>query len=259
MENSGGYEEQGWCHEHNSESQRFDGHPIDDPRIREENRINRNIVERGLAQAHQAVVLMRRPQMYKENMMNCMPAEIASSARPQGYSENAINRVPPDIYQTQQEYASGRQSTQVNQQRQANEGVSDNSINRDFMGYQTVGVPEEAINMNNLPQKQNIHQEYDRGDITSSGNGQFFASQMQQTNLSNRGSKAMQVDHVEEQCVTRRNTFSGKNPLNLEDTERPVFANNYYAGDNPHQMFREVGQNHNERSDYLNFHHTLQD
>ena len=195
--------------------------------------------------------------MYRANTMNHMPTETASPARPQGYSKNVIDWVPPDIYRTQQEYASGRQGTQVNQQRQANEGVSDNSINQDILGYQTIGVAEEVINTNNLPQKQNIHQDYDRRDVNASRNGQFSMSQTQQTNLSNRRSKAVQVDHVEAQCVPRRNTFSGKNPLYLEDTKRPVFVNNYYAGDNMQQMFHEVGQS-SERSDFWNFCHNSQ-
>ena len=59
----------------------------------------------------------------------------------------------------------------------------------------------------------------------------------------------VQVDHVEEQYVIKRNTFSGKNPLYIEDTERPVFVNNYYAGDNPQQMFREATGNPCRRSD----------
>ena len=58
---------------------------------------------------------------------------------------------------------------------------------------------------------------------------------------------------MEEQYVIRRNTFSGKNPLYIEDTERPVFANNYYAGDNPQQMFREVRENLSGKSDNSNF------
>ena len=48
--------------------------------------------------------------------------------------------------------------------------------------------------------------------------------------------------------------FSGKNPLYIEDTERPVFVNNYYAGDNPQQMFHEIGQKYSKKSDYSNFH-----
>ena len=59
----------------------------------------------------------------------------------------------------------------------------------------------------------------------------------------------VQVDHVEEQYVTRRNTFSGKNPLCIENTERPVFVNNYYAGDNPQQ----VRENFKGKSNNLNF------
>ena len=58
---------------------------------------------------------------------------------------------------------------------------------------------------------------------------------------------------MEEQYVIRRNTFSGKNPLYIEDTERLVFVKNYYAGDNPQQMFREIGQKHSEKRDYSNF------
>ena len=35
---------------------------------------------------------------------------------------------------------------------------------------------------------------------------------------------------------TRRNTFNGKNPLCIEETERPIFVNEYYAGDNPQHV-----------------------
>ena len=71
----------------------------------------------------------------------------------------------------------------------------------------------------------------------------------------------VQVDHVEEQCVIRRNMFSGKNPLCIEEMERPVFVNNYYAGDNPQQMFCEIGQKYSEKNDYSNFrlHHVQLD
>ena len=50
----------------------------------------------------------------------------------------------------------------------------------------------------------------------------------------------------------RRNTFSGKNVLCIEETERPVFVNNYYAGDNPQQMFCEVRENYSGKCDNLN-------
>ena len=63
----------------------------------------------------------------------------------------------------------------------------------------------------------------------------------------------VQVDHVEEQYVIKRNTFSGKNPLYIEDTERPVFVNNYYVGDNPQRMFCEVRGNPCGRSDNSNY------
>ena len=61
------------------------------------------------------------------------------------------------------------------------------------------------------------------------------------------------MDHVEEQYVIKRNTFSGKNPLYIEDTERPVFVNNYYMGDNPQQMFREIRRNSCGKSDNSNY------
>ena len=47
--------------------------------------------------------------------------------------------------------------------------------------------------------------------------------------------------------------FSGKNPLYIEDTERPVFMNNYYAGDNPQQMFLEIRGNSCGKSDNSNY------
>ena len=58
---------------------------------------------------------------------------------------------------------------------------------------------------------------------------------------------------MEEQYIIKRNTFSGKNPLYIEENERPVFVNNYYAGDNPQQMFREVRGNPCGRSDNSNY------
>ena len=70
----------------------------------------------------------------------------------------------------------------------------------------------------------------------------FFFPQKRHTQ-EERKSKVVQVDHVEEQYVIKRNTFSGKNPLYIEDTERPVFVNNYYVGDNPQQMFHEIRGN----------------
>ena len=58
---------------------------------------------------------------------------------------------------------------------------------------------------------------------------------------------------MEEQYVIKRNTFSGKNPLYIEDTERPVFVNNYYTGDNPQQMFCEIRGNPCGKSDNSNY------
>ena len=109
--------------------------------------------------------------------------------------------------------------------------------NNYWQDYQTVGVREGAINMNNRPHMQNIHQEYNDNERNSSNNRQFFAPQAQHPQPCDRRSNAVQVDHVEEQCVTRRNMFSSRNPLCIEEMERPVFMNNYYAGDNPQQRF----------------------
>ena len=39
----------------------------------------------------------------------------------------------------------------------------------------------------------------------------------------------------------------------IEETERPVFVNNYYAGDNPQHMFHEAGQKYSKNNDYSNF------
>ena len=119
-------------------------------------------------------------------------------------------------------------------------------------GYQDASVREETINANNLPYSQNIHREYSNNERNTSSDRQFSMPQEEQTQ-GGRKSKAVQVDHVEEQYVIRRNTFSGKNPLCIEDMERPVFVNNYYAGDNPQQMFREVRENFGGKSDNLNF------
>ena len=115
------------------------------------------------------------------------------------------------------------------------------------------GVREETSNANNRPYLQNIHREYSNSERNTSNDRQFFMPQEEQSR-GGRKSKAVQIDHVEEQYVIRRNTFSGKNPLCIEDTERPVFVNNYYAGDKPQQMFREVRENFNGKSNNSNFH-----
>ena len=107
--------------------------------------------------------------------------------------------------------------------------------------------------MTNRPHIQNIHREYSNDERNTLSDRQFFAPQGERPQRCDRKSKAVQVDHVEEQYVIRKNTFSGKNPLYIEDTERLVFVNNYYAGDNPQQMFREIGQKYSEKSDYSNF------
>ena len=60
-------------------------------------------------------------------------------------------------------------------------------------------------------------------------------------------------DIISNGILDSRNTFSGKNPLYIEDTERPVFVNNYYAGDNPQQMFREIRGNPCGKSDNSNY------
>ena len=108
---------------------------------------------------------------------------------------------------------------------------------------------------------QNIHQEYNKSERNSSSDRQFFTLQTQQMQSCDRKSKAVQVDHVEEQYVTRRNTFSGRNPLYIEEMERPVFVNNYYAGNNPQQMFHEIGQKDSKKNNYSNFclYHVQQD
>ena len=112
----------------------------------------------------------------------------------------------------------------------------------------------EAINGNNQFPSQNIHHKYGSVNKNTSKDRQFFAAQLQGQQLNPKRSKAVQVDHVEQQCVTRRNTFSGKNPLYIEETERPVFVNNYYAGDNPQHMFHEMGRKQSKNNDYSNFH-----
>ena len=120
--------------------------------------------------------------------------------------------------------------------------------------YQTVSVREETINTNNRPYMQNIHQEYNDNGRNILNDRQFFTPQAQCLQQNDKRSKVVQVDHVEEQCVIRRNMFSGKNPLCTEEMERPVFVNNYYAGDNPQQMFCEIEQKYSEKNDYSNFH-----
>ena len=119
-------------------------------------------------------------------------------------------------------------------------------------GYQDASVRKETINANNRPYLQNIHREYSNNERNTSSDRQFFVPQEEQSR-GGRKNKAVQVDHVEEQYVIRQNTFSGKNQLCIEDTERPVFVNNYYAGDNPQQMFREVRENFNGKSNNSNF------
>ena len=119
-------------------------------------------------------------------------------------------------------------------------------------GYQDASVREEMINTNNRLHLQNIHREYCNNERNVSSDRQFFMPQEEQTR-SRRKSKAVQVDYVEEQYVIRRNTFSIKNPLCIEDTERPVFVNNYYAGDDPQQMFREIRENSSGKSDNSSF------
>ena len=118
---------------------------------------------------------------------------------------------------------------------------------------QRVTTSENLINLNNQPPKQNIHREYSNVEGNVSSGGQFFAPQRRHTQ-GERKSKAVQVDHMEEQYIIKRNTFTGKNPLYIEDTERPVFVNNYYVGDNPQQMFLEVRGDPCRRSDNSNYH-----
>ena len=110
-------------------------------------------------------------------------------------------------------------------------------------GYQDATTREETININNRQWIQNIHREYSNDERNISSDRQFFAPQGEHTQ-GGRKSKAVQVDHMEEQYIISRNMFSGKNPLCIEETERPVFVNNYYAGDNPQQMFCEIRENH---------------
>ena len=117
---------------------------------------------------------------------------------------------------------------------------------------QRVTTSENSINLNNLPPIQNIHREYSNVEGNVSNEGQFFAPQRRHTQ-GERKSKVVQVDHVEEQYIIKRNTFSGKNPLYIEDTERPVFVNNYYVGNNPQQMFHEVRGNPCRRSVNSNY------
>ena len=120
-------------------------------------------------------------------------------------------------------------------------------------GNQNTTMREEAINPNNQHHIQNIHREYSNNERSAASDRQFFAPQEGHME-SGRKSKVVQVDHVEEQYVIKRNTFSGKNPLYIEDTERPVFVNNYYVQDNPQQMFREIGETNNAKSKNLSFH-----
>ena len=117
---------------------------------------------------------------------------------------------------------------------------------------QRITTSENSTNLNNRPPIHNIHREYNNAEGNVSSEGQFFVPQKRHTQ-EERKSKAVQVDHMEEQYVIKRNTFSGKNPLYIEDTKRPVFVNNYYAGDNPQHMFHEIRGNPYGKSDNLNY------
>ena len=94
---------------------------------------------------------------------------------------------------------------------------------------QRITTSEHSANLNNQPPIHNIHKEYNNAECNVSSEEQFFVPQRRHIQ-EERKSKALQVDHVEEQYVIKRNTFSGKNPLYIEDTKRPVFLNNYYVG-----------------------------
>ena len=117
---------------------------------------------------------------------------------------------------------------------------------------QRVMTSENSINLNNQPPIQNIHREYSNVEGNVLSKGQFFAPQRRHKQ-GERKSKAVQVDHVEKQYVIKRNTFSGKNPLYIEDTKSPVFVNNYYVLDNRQQMFCEERGDPWGRSDNSNY------
>ena len=69
-------------------------------------------------------------------------------------------------------------------------------------GYQDASVREEMINANNRPYLEKIHREYSNNERNTSSDRQFFVPQEEQTQ-SRRKSKAVQVDHIEEQYVIR--------------------------------------------------------
>ena len=71
---------------------------------------------------------------------------------------------------------------------------------------------ENSANLNNRPPIHNIHREYNNAECHVMSEGQFFVPQRRHIQ-GERKSKAVQVDHVEEQYVIKRNMFSGKNPL----------------------------------------------
>ena len=68
---------------------------------------------------------------------------------------------------------------------------------------------ENSANPNNRPPIHNIHREYNNAECQVMSEGQFFLPQRRHTQ-GERKSKAVQVDHVEEQYIIKRNTFSGK-------------------------------------------------
>ena len=110
-----------------------------------------------------------------------------------------------------------------------------------------------VINAINQDLPPNTHQEYRDSDRGNSDIRQFFIPETQHPQPNTRKSKAVQVDHVEEQCITRRNTFNKKYLLCLNEMERPVFVNYYNAVDNLQHMFWEVGRNCSKYSDYSGF------
>ena len=179
-------------------------------------------------------------------------------------SGTVTNPVPQEVNQNSQWQGA------LNREYQAITSAGENYVNHDTTNPRTVenndqviesGTtngrqdinPREAINAINQFLMQNIQQEYRNTEREISCDRQFFAPQMQRQQANPTRSKAVQVDHVEKQCVTRRNTFSSRNPLYIQEKERPVFMNNYYAGDNPQHMFRDIGQKNSENNNYSNF------
>ena len=226
----------------------LNGYQMGDPPSWEEKEINQIITGIDVAQNQQQLASVMRTHTTEENVMNLNPVNSGLARSREEYGRNMINRLATGTHQAGEVCVGPKQCTQIDRESLPEGRNYENSINPDPMNFQVPGVMEEVINRNIPSETRTSNQEYGRHYIASDSGEMFHTLQGRQTNSNNTRGEAVQVNHVEEQCVTRRNTLSGRNPLCVEDKERPVFVNNYYAGDNPQQMFRELTQ-YKERGD----------